>query len=150
MKSTGIVRLVDELGRVVLPIELRRVLEIGEKDPIEFFVDDSRIILRKYQTQACLFCQSADDLAYFRGRFVCSSCLDDVRCHVTPELAMQESAAASESEPVKPKSGRKGNGAERLAEVMRSYPDATQTEWARMIGITPGRVSQILRKGSIS
>lgn len=49
MKSTGIVRKVDELGRVVLPIELRRILGIDEKDPVEIFIDGDRIILQKYQ-----------------------------------------------------------------------------------------------------
>ncbi|KAB2429237.1 AbrB/MazE/SpoVT family DNA-binding domain-containing protein [Bacillus thuringiensis] len=55
MKSTGMTRKVDELGRVVLPIELRRTLGIAEKDPIEIFVEEDKIILRKYQSQqACM------------------------------------------------------------------------------------------------
>ncbi|MEN8648589.1 MULTISPECIES: AbrB/MazE/SpoVT family DNA-binding domain-containing protein [Bacillus cereus group] len=55
MKSTGMTRKVDELGRVVLPIELRRTLGIVEKDPIEIFVDGDKIILQKYQSQqACM------------------------------------------------------------------------------------------------
>lgn len=58
MKSTGIVRKVDELGRIVLPIELRRTLGIEEKDRIEIFVDGESIILRKYQP-ACIFCDNA-------------------------------------------------------------------------------------------
>jgi transcriptional pleiotropic regulator of transition state genes len=49
MKSTGIVRKVDELGRVVIPIELRRTLGIAEKDSLEIYVDDERIILKKYK-----------------------------------------------------------------------------------------------------
>ncbi len=48
MKSTGIVRKVDELGRIVVPIELRRTLEIGERDALEIFVDEERIVLKKY------------------------------------------------------------------------------------------------------
>ena len=55
MKSTGIVRKVDELGRVVLPIELRRTLDIAEKDALEIYVDSDRIVLRKYEP-ACIFC----------------------------------------------------------------------------------------------
>ena len=61
MKSTGIVRKVDELGRIVLPIELRRTLGIEEKDRIEIFVDGESIILRKYQP-ACIFCDNAKDI----------------------------------------------------------------------------------------
>ena len=60
MKSTGIVRRVDELGRIVLPIELRRTLNIGEKDSLEIYVDGSNIMLKKYQP-ACIFCDSAKD-----------------------------------------------------------------------------------------
>ena len=61
MKSTGIVRKVDELGRIVLPIELRRTLDIEEKDALEIYVEDDSIILRKYQ-QSCIFCDSTRDL----------------------------------------------------------------------------------------
>ena len=57
MKSTGIVRKVDELGRVVLPIELRRTLDIAEKDALEIYVDESSIILKKYEP-ACIFCDN--------------------------------------------------------------------------------------------
>ena len=57
MKATGIVRKVDSLGRIVLPIELRRTLGIGELDPLEIFVDGEKIILRKYEP-ACTFCEN--------------------------------------------------------------------------------------------
>ena len=55
MKSTGIIRRVDELGRVVLPIEIRRILDIEERDPLEIFLDEDRIVLRKLQP-TCIFC----------------------------------------------------------------------------------------------
>ncbi len=74
MKSTGIVRKVDELGRVVLPIELRRTLDINEKDAIEIFVDGDKVILKKYQS-ACIFCGQADDIFTYTGRNVCRNCL---------------------------------------------------------------------------
>ena len=66
MKSTGIVRKVDELGRIVLPIELSRTLGIEEKDRIEIFVDGESIILRKYQP-ACIFCDNAKDIINYKG-----------------------------------------------------------------------------------
>ncbi|OON98232.1 MAG: AbrB family transcriptional regulator [Epulopiscium sp. Nele67-Bin004] len=69
MKSTGIVRKVDELGRVVLPIELRRNLEINEKDALEIFVDDSKIILKKYEPSD-IFTGSMDDLVDYKGKKV--------------------------------------------------------------------------------
>ncbi|HBP64863.1 MAG TPA: AbrB family transcriptional regulator, partial [Desulfosporosinus sp.] len=58
MKSTGIVRKVDELGRIVLPMELRRTLGIAEKDAMEIYVDQEKIILKKYEP-ACVFCGNA-------------------------------------------------------------------------------------------
>ena len=72
MKTTGMVRQMDTLGRVVLPIELRRTLGIAVRDPIEVFVNGEDIILRKY-TPACYFCNSADDLIPFGNRKVCKA-----------------------------------------------------------------------------
>ena len=74
MKSTGIVRKVDELGRIVLPIELRRTLGIEEKDRIEIFVDGESIILRKYQP-ACIFCDHAKDIINYKGKNICPDCI---------------------------------------------------------------------------
>jgi len=76
MKSTGIVRKVDELGRVVIPIELRRTLAIAEKDPLEIYVDNDRIILRKYEPScACVFCGNADEVTVFKNKNICQECL---------------------------------------------------------------------------
>ncbi len=74
MKSTGIVRKVDELGRIVLPIELRRTLDIAERDPLEIYVDGSSIVLTKYQP-ACVFCGSSKHIASHMGKNVCAACL---------------------------------------------------------------------------
>ena len=79
MKSTGIVRKVDELGRVVIPIELRRTLDIAEKDPLEIYVDQDRIILRKYEPAcACVFCGSCDDVVSHKGKSVCQQCVESM------------------------------------------------------------------------
>ena len=73
MKSTGIVRKVDELGRIVLPIELRRNLDIAERDSLEIFVEDDTILLKKYQP-SCIFCNGNKNIITFRGKNVCASC----------------------------------------------------------------------------
>ncbi|MCB2291232.1 AbrB/MazE/SpoVT family DNA-binding domain-containing protein [Clostridium sp. CS001] len=78
MKSTGVVRKVDELGRIVIPIELRRTLDIAEKDALEIYVDGELIILKKYQP-ACIFCDDAKDVANYRGKNICKSCLDQLK-----------------------------------------------------------------------
>ena len=78
MKSTGIVRKVDELGRIVLPIEIRKNMEIDQKgDAVEIFIDDDRIILKKYQP-ACLFCGNADKVSYFNGKLICRTCIAQI------------------------------------------------------------------------
>lgn len=74
MKSTGIVRRVDELGRIVLPIEMRRTLDIAEKDALEIFVDGENIILRKYQA-ACIFCGKSRVVVEFNGKNICPECV---------------------------------------------------------------------------
>ncbi len=74
MKSTGIVRRLDELGRIVLPIELRRTLDLAEKDAVEIYVEGDCIILRKYQPN-CLFCGETKHLAEYKGRQVCQKCI---------------------------------------------------------------------------
>ncbi len=77
VKSTGIVRRVDELGRVVLPIELRRTLNISDKDSLEIYVDGEKIVLKKYEP-ACIFCGNAEGIETYRGKNVCQSCLKDL------------------------------------------------------------------------
>lgn len=74
MKSTGIVRRVDELGRIVLPMETRRSYDINPRDAIEIFTDEDSIILKKYQAH-CVFCSGVDDLKEFKGKKVCEKCL---------------------------------------------------------------------------
>ena len=77
MKSTGIVRRVDSLGRIVLPIELRNLLNIDPKDSLEIFVEGSTIMLKKYEPQ-CTFCDSADEVVHFKGKNVCKKCIAEL------------------------------------------------------------------------
>ena len=77
MKSTGIVRRVDELGRVVIPIEIRNKFEIAEKDPIEIYVEGSSIILKKFEPN-CVFCGSTKDLVEYKDKLVCSKCAENL------------------------------------------------------------------------
>lgn len=146
MKNTGIVRPLDELGRIVLPIELRRGLGISEKDPIEVFIDEEAkiIMMRKYRTEECLFCQSTENLSYFKSRFVCSVCFKALKADT-----LKECAVTVEDRPVetadKVRRWKRGEVENRLAEVIKAYPDASQKEWAQMIGISQGRVSQLMK-----
>jgi len=77
MKYTGVVRRIDDLGRIVLPVELRRTMELDNGDSLEIFVEDNKIILKKYQP-ACIFCGDAREIGVFKGRNVCRSCAKEI------------------------------------------------------------------------
>ena len=78
MTSTGIVRRIDSVGRFVLPIELRRTLDIGDNDSLEVFIEDNTIILKKYQP-ACIFCGNARDVSTYKGHNICAACMQDLK-----------------------------------------------------------------------
>lgn len=80
MKSTGIVRKVDELGRIVLPIELRRTLDIAERDEMEISVDRDIIMLKKYQP-SCILCGRPKDIITYKGKNICKYCISGMMAH---------------------------------------------------------------------
>ena len=77
MKSTGVVRKIDDLGRIVLPIELRRTMGINEKDALGIYVDGDKIILKKYEP-ACIFCDNVEDVVNYQGKNICKGCLGEL------------------------------------------------------------------------
>jgi len=81
MKSTGIVRGMDDLGRIVLPKEIRNTLGIEPKEMLEIFVEGENIILRKY-SPCCAFCGSAENTVEFNGKRICKSCIDSINKQV--------------------------------------------------------------------
>ena len=78
MKSTGMIRKIDELGRIVIPMEIRNSLGIESRDPLEIFVEGEQIVLKKH-APACLFCGKEEQTTFFRGKLVCRDCLDELR-----------------------------------------------------------------------
>ena len=78
MKATAIVRKIDDLGRIVIPIELRRVMDIGERDSLEIFVDGSSIVLKKY-SRSCSFCGGDEALSYYLDKAICSTCIGEIK-----------------------------------------------------------------------
>lgn len=77
MKSTGIIRKLDELGRVVIPKEIRNKLDIEEKDPIEIYLDGTSIVLKKFET-GCIFCNNPKDLISYKDKLICKKCLSKI------------------------------------------------------------------------
>ena len=76
MKSTGI-RNLDELGRVVIPKEIRKKLQIEQKDPIEIFIDGNSIVLKKFE-KGCIFCNSSKDLITYKDKLICKKCKEKI------------------------------------------------------------------------
>ena len=77
MKSTGIIRRMDELGRVVIPIEIRNQFNIAEKDPMEIYVDGSSIILKKFEPN-CIFCGGKKNLVEYKEKLICEKCKNNI------------------------------------------------------------------------
>lgn len=78
MKSTGIVRNVDELGRIVIPKEMRRKMDIANSDPVEIYVDGDKIILTKYHP-CCYFCGNESNVSEFKGKKICGECIREIK-----------------------------------------------------------------------
>ena len=78
MKATAITRQIDELGRIVLPVELRRNLKIGRRDMLEIYVEEDKIILKKYN-QSCVFCGTEDNVLEFKEKYICPDCLTQLK-----------------------------------------------------------------------
>ena len=78
MKSTGIIRRIDDLGRIVLPIEIRKTLDLSSKDTVEIFVNGDTILLKKYEP-TCIFCGSMGNAKLFKGKMICDKCIADIK-----------------------------------------------------------------------
>ena len=81
MKSTGVVRKLDNLGRIVIPIELRKTMDIAVKDTLDIFMEGDQIILKKYHP-ACIFCNDARDVIHYKDKLVCRRCLEELKQEV--------------------------------------------------------------------
>lgn len=158
MKSTGINRPLDELGRIVFPIELRRTLGLSEGDTVEFFYDDEgkRMMLRKYRPQECIFCSSLEELTFYRNQFICASCRLEMRCGFISDNGSEnlESSEIPHNQTTEEHDYSTNHRSERkrkvtfedLVRVIESHPSAPQRKWAEVLGVSQGRVSQMIRQ----
>nr|WP_223879854.1 MULTISPECIES: AbrB/MazE/SpoVT family DNA-binding domain-containing protein [Paenibacillus] len=146
------IRNLDSLGRIVVPVEIRMTRNIDIGDPIEFFILDDRIIvLRKYTSTECTFCRSLDNVSYFRDQFICNHCLQELADPSRPEETAELPAPPPEAIPAPnhSASGLRSKTDEmrrRLEAAIAEHPRANQKELARLLGISQARVSQLKRK----
>lgn len=78
MKETGVTRSLDSLGRVVIPIEIRRRFDITEDELLEFYVEDDKIIMKKF-INSCAFCEAKENLTLFKDKYICPDCLREIK-----------------------------------------------------------------------
>ncbi|MHA6534536.1 AbrB/MazE/SpoVT family DNA-binding domain-containing protein [Paenibacillus sp. BAC0078] len=153
MKDTGMIRSLDSLGRIVVPVEIRMTRNIDIGDPIEFFIlDDEVIVLRKYTSTECTFCRSLDHVTYYKDQFICNNCLKELGNPDRTDEEIIQPLIASEDSPEPGRGGRRTKTEEmsqRLEKAIEEHPYANQKELAEVLGISQARVSQLKRKLSM-
>lgn len=147
-RTTGIVRLLDPLGRVVIPKETRELLGIREEDALEFFVEETTLMLRKYRTTCCMFCQNTEDLIFFKNYFVCRTCgREAVLGASNPPKPEQPPVSRQSAEPAAAKVRRRKQDEllAALEQAITEEPDIRQKQLAEKFGVSQGRVSQLMK-----
>ncbi|MEK5234191.1 AbrB/MazE/SpoVT family DNA-binding domain-containing protein [Paenibacillus sp. FSL L8-0470] len=150
MKDTGMIRSLDSLGRIVVPVEIRMTRNIDIGDPIEFFIlNEEIIVLRKYTSTECTFCRSLDHVTYFKDQFICNSCLKELGDPGLVSDAAEQPVSPVEDNTALLRGGRRTKTEEmsqRLEKAIADHPYANQKELAEVLGISQARVSQLKRK----
>ncbi|WP_163856008.1 AbrB/MazE/SpoVT family DNA-binding domain-containing protein [Paenibacillus elgii] len=144
-RRTGIVRVVDNVGRIVLPTELRRMLNLNPNVQTEYFCDDERkaIMVYRYHCKECLFCLSEKQAIYFKKFYICMQCIQSLPA-IQVFLARIERERVSERNKKEYTSRRKKSLA-RLHQAMKENPRASQKELAQILGCSPAWVSKLIR-----
>ena len=169
MRQTGMKRALDRLGRIVLPKEMRDTMEIHIGDPLEFFVEDNHLILRKYKSTLCVFCSAIDTHIYYKEQFICEQCALQIKNEQSyPELFIQEKknpdapvsqiqrtliekkhrfyvqkrTIGHENYPpsLRPKTAQM---LQQMKELIKQHPRMAQQQLAHQLGVSQGRVSQL-------
>jgi transcriptional pleiotropic regulator of transition state genes len=150
MKDTGMIRSLDSLGRIVVPVEIRMTRNIDIGDPIEFFIlNEEIIVLRKYTSTECTFCRSLDHVTYFKDQFICNTCLKELGdpARIPDEAEQQQEPAEDSNDSFRSSRRTKTEEmSQRLEKAMAEHPYANQKELAEILGISQARVSQLKRK----
>ncbi|KZE71597.1 hypothetical protein AV654_05155 [Paenibacillus elgii] len=150
-RVTGIIRVVDDFGRIVIPTEVRRVLHLDPNVRAEYFYDDERktIMIYKYRAKECVFCSGKQQIIYFKRLFICKPCIQSLPAlqifleRVERERADAAKKALSKKEKM---TARRKKTLDRLHQAMKENPKASQKELAEMIGISQAWISKLFRK----
>lgn len=144
-RRTGIVRVVDNLGRIVIPMELRRMLNLNPNVKTEYFCDDKRkAIMVRYHCNECLFCSGKEQTIYFKKFYICTPCIQSLPA-LQVFLARVERERVNETNKKKITNRRK-EALDRLQKAMEENPEASQRKLAEILGVSQSWVSQLLRQ----
>ncbi|ALP36179.1 regulator [Paenibacillus sp. IHB B 3084] len=150
MKSTGMTRPLDSLGRIVIPKEMRISMDYNMGDPVEIFADEETgiLALRKYTGVTCKMCGSTEQLTYFRDSFICGECIHNLKngTNSTPITRPSKSTFSNGERPMKhSKRLRRSTQQmiESLKELMQKQPNAAQHEYAKILEVSQARISQL-------
>lgn len=150
MKSTGMTRPLDALGRIVIPKEMRISMDYKVGDPVEIFADQETgvLALRKYTGVTCKMCGSTEQLTYFRDSFICRECIESLKngTNSSPVIRPAKSALSTRERFNKePKRLRRSTQQmiESLKELMQTHPNAAQHEYAKILEVSQARISQL-------
>ncbi|WP_068497681.1 AbrB/MazE/SpoVT family DNA-binding domain-containing protein [Paenibacillus kribbensis] len=146
MKRTGMTRRLDTLGRIVIPMEIRNTVGIEIGEPLEFYMDIEQgfMGIGKYSSGvSCNLCKSFQDLTYFKGLLLCKQCILDLKGNVgiSPIPAPVVKEPTYKEKKVKRRSSQEL--IESLKRLMREHPTAKQNEYAKWLGVSQGRISQL-------
>lgn len=143
--SMGIVRKIDELGRITIMKEARELLGINQDDPLEFFIDENNyIMMKKYTGSGCFFCGTIEGTIPFKGKFVCSSCIEDSRNELLHPGYIENNEFAATKEDVK-RRNRKNETEQLVIMLLNDFPQMKQKDIALELGISVSYVSQIMK-----
>ncbi|WP_051775419.1 AbrB/MazE/SpoVT family DNA-binding domain-containing protein [Paenibacillus tyrfis] len=149
-RRTGIVRVVDNLGRIVIPTELRRMLNLNPDVKTEYFCDDKRkaIMVYRYHCNECLFCSGKEQTIYFKKFYICMPCIQGLPA-LQVFLARVERERANEKKKIKKITERRKELLDRLHKAMKENPEASQRKIAEILGVSQSWVSQLIRNQPI-
>ncbi|MGW8958439.1 AbrB/MazE/SpoVT family DNA-binding domain-containing protein [Paenibacillus sp. NPDC055715] len=139
MKSTGMTRPLDTLGRIVIPKEMRISMGIDIGDPLEFFkdVESGLMGIRKYYGSSCKLCNSGESLTYFRNSLLCRQCILDMKGNIGVIPVIKKPAY------IEKRVNRSLQQLKKLRSLIREHPHAKQSEYANWLGVTASRISQL-------
>ncbi|WP_010503165.1 AbrB/MazE/SpoVT family DNA-binding domain-containing protein [Paenibacillus elgii] len=149
-RKTGIVRMMDNLGRIVIPMEIRRMLNLNPNVKTEYFYDDKRqaIVVYKYRAKECIFCSSEEQNIYFKKFYICMSCIQSLPAlQAFIDSIERERVGLTKKKPLKKKimTPKRKEALDRLQQAIKENPKASQKKLAKILGISQSWVSQLMR-----